>query len=309
MSSIYSVRKTSTASNLSRYRWLYFMILPGLAWYFLYRYVPMYGIVIAFKDFNFSRGILGSEWVGLKHFRYLFNNPDFYAIVRNTLIINIYQLALGFPVPIILALLMNELKSIGLKRVIQTIIYFPHFLSWVVFGGIVIQLLSPGEGLVNEIIRFFGGKPVFFLARSAWFRPIVVISSILKESGWSAIIYMAALSGIDTEQYEAATMDGANRFQRLKYITIPGISSTVIVMLILRVGYLLDVGFEQIYILYNPAVYDVADVISTYIYRIGLQNAQFAMTTAIGLFQSAIGFLLIYATNYAARRNGDVSLW
>ncbi|UQZ86347.1 putative multiple-sugar transport system permease YteP [Paenibacillus konkukensis] len=300
---------TSVWRAAGKHKYLYALLLPGLLWYFIFRYLPMYGVLIAFKDYNFSKGIWGSPWVGLKHFEFLFGSEDFYSIVRNTLVINLYELLFAFPVPVILALLLNEMKSLLFKRTIQTVVYFPHFLSWVVFGGIIIQLLSPNEGLVNNMLRAFGMEPVFFLSKSEYFRPVIVLSSILKESGWGAIIYLAALSSIDTEQYEAATIDGANRYQKLIYITLPGIRNTVLIMLILKVGYLLDVGFEQIYILYNPSVYDVGDVLSTYIYRIGLQSAQFSITAAIGLFQSVIGFILIWTTNRIAKKYSEVSLW
>ncbi|TDF96148.1 ABC transporter permease [Paenibacillus piri] len=304
-------RKPLAAAWLTatKHKYLYVLLLPGLLWYFIFRYLPMYGVMIAFKDYNFSKGIWGSPWVGLKHFEFLLHNQDFYAIVRNTLVINLYELIFAFPVPVILALLLNEMKNLLFKRAVQTVVYFPHFLSWVVFGGIIIQLLSPNEGLINNILRSLGMEPVFFMSKSEYFRPIVVISSILKESGWGAIIYLAALSSIDTEQYEAATIDGANRWQKLVYVTLPGIRNTILIMLILKVGYLLDVGFEQIYILYNPSVYDVGDVLSTYIYRIGLQSAQFSITAAIGLFQSVIGFFLIWGTNRLAKKYSEVSLW
>jgi putative aldouronate transport system permease protein len=269
----------------------------------------MYGVVIAFKDFKFSEGILGSAWVGLKHFQYLFSMSDFYNIVRNTITINLWNLLFGFTAPIILALIMNEVYSLKFKKAVQLAVYFPHFLSWVVFGGIIINMLNPSQGMINMAIKALGGKPVHFLAQSKYFVGIVVITSIIKEAGWGTIVYLAALAGVDMDQYEAAVIDGANRWQKLIYITLPGISSTIIIMLILRVGYLLDVGFEQIYVLYNPSVYSVGDVISTYIYRMGLQNMQFSLTTAIGLFQGAINFALIFTTNTLAKRFSDVSIW
>ncbi|ULL20050.1 sugar ABC transporter permease [Paenibacillus sp. H1-7] len=302
-------RTGSFLMQIRKNKYLYLLLFPGVLWYFVYKYLPMYGVIIAFKEYNFSKGIWGSPWVGLKHFQFLFRNDDFLNIVKNTLLINIYELLFAFPVPIVLALLLNEMKSMLFKRTIQTVVYFPHFLSWVVFGGIIIQLLSPNEGLVNNLLRFFGVEPIFFLSKSEYFRPIVIVSSILKEAGWGAIIYLAALSSIDVDQYEAATIDGANRWDKLIHITLPGIRNTIVLMLILKVGYLLDVGFEQIYILYNPSVYDVGDVLSTYIYRIGLQGAQFSVTSAIGLFQSAIGFLLIWGTNRIAKKFSEVSLW
>lgn len=290
-------------------KYLYLLMLPTLLWYIVYRYVPMIGTQIAFKDYSFSKGILGSPWVGLKYFQFLFNYPDFYNILRNTIVINIYNLIFGFPAPIILALMLNELRSLKFKKTIQTIVYFPHFLSWVIFGGLLIQFLSPNEGFINAFIEMLGGEPIFFLSRSEYFRGIVVVSNIIKETGWGAIIYLAALAGIDTALYEAAVIDGANRFQKLIYVTLPSIADTIIIMLILKVGYLLDVGFEQIYVLYNPAVYEVGDVLSTFIYRIGIQDMQFSLTTAIGLFQSIIGFLLIWGTNTIAKRFSDVSMW
>ncbi|WP_159880989.1 ABC transporter permease [Paenibacillus puerhi] len=296
-------------SAWSKYKYLYLLMLPGFIWYLIYKYLPMYGLIIAFKNFNFAKGIWGSPWVGLAHFEFLFSYPDFYRIVKNTIMMNVYELLFSFPAPIILALLLNELKNIVFKRWIQTIVYFPHFLSWVVFGGIVIQLLSPNEGLVNQIRTAFGLDTIHFMVMSDYFRPTIITSLILKESGWGAIIYLAALSSIDPEQYEAATIDGANRWHKLLHITIPGIRNTIILLLILKIGTMLDYGFEQIYVMYNPSVYDVGDVLSTYIYRIGLQDARFSLTTAIGLFQSVIGFVLIWSANRVARRFSDNSLW
>jgi putative aldouronate transport system permease protein len=296
-------------SAVLKYKYLYLMLLPGLIWYLIYKYMPMYGLIIAFKSYNFSKGIWGSPWVGFKHFEFLFTYPDFYRIVKNTILINFYELLFSFPAPIILALLLNELKNMLFKRTIQTIVYFPHFLSWIVFGGIIIQILSPNDGVVNHILQWFGADPVHFMVKSDYFRPIVIISLIIKESGWGAIIYLAALSAIDPEQYEAATIDGANRWQKLFNITIPGIRNTIILLLILKIGSMMDYGFEQIYVLYNPSVYEVGDVLSTYIYRIGLQDAQFSLTAAIGMFQSVIGFFLIWGANTAAKRFSDNSLW
>ncbi len=294
---------------LNRHKYLYLLMAPGIIWYIIYKYLPMYGLIIAFKDFNFARGIMDSPWVGLKYFEFLLSFPDFFNILRNTLLINFYNLVFAFPIPIILALLLNELTSMRLKRSLQTVFYFPHFLSWVVFGGIIIQLLGPNEGLVNSIIKLFGGDPIYFMANPKYFRTIVVVSGILKDAGWGAIVYLAALTSIDVEQYEAATVDGANRLQKLFYITLPGIMNTVIIMFILKIGYLLDVAFEQIYILYNPMVYEVGDVLSTYIYRVGLQGMKFSLTTAIGLFQSLIGLGLVLFTNKMAKKYSEVSLW
>lgn len=300
---------TRLYKTILKYKFLYALMVPGIIWYIIYRYLPMFGLLIAFKEYNFALGIWNSPWVGMKYFNYLFSSSEFYTVLRNTVLINIYNLIYGFPAPIILALLLNELKNMLFKRSIQTVIYFPHFLSWVVFGGIIIQFLSPNEGFVNQIIKYFGGEPIFFLTQSQYFRSILVGTNILKEAGWGTIIYLAALASVEQEQYEAATVDGANRWQKLIHITLPGISNVIIIMLILKVGYLLDVGFEQIFIMYNPAVYDVSDVLSTYIYRVGIQDLRFSLTTALGLFQAVIGFLLIYGVNKIAKKHSDVSMW
>ncbi|MCZ8516125.1 ABC transporter permease subunit [Paenibacillus filicis] len=300
---------TRLYKTILKYKFLYALMVPGIIWYIIYRYLPMFGLLIAFKEYNFALGIWNSPWVGMKYFNYLFSSSEFYTVLRNTVLINIYNLIYGFPAPIILALLLNELKNMLFKRSIQTVIYFPHFLSWVVFGGIIIQFLSPNEGFVNQIIKYFGGEPIFFLTQSQYFRSILVGTNILKEAGWGTIIYLAALASVEQEQYEAATVDGANRWQKLIHITLPGISNVIIIMLILKVGYLLDVGFEQIFIMYNPAVYDVSDVLSTYIYRVGIQDLRFSLTTALGLFQAVIGFLLIYGVNKIAKKYSDVSMW
>lgn len=301
---------TSIWREIAKYKVLYLMMLPGLVWYLIYKYAPMYGLIIAFKNFNFMKGIWGSEWVGWDHFAFLFTYPDFYRIVKNTILMNVYELLFAFPAPIILALLLNELRSLIFKRTLQTVVYFPHFLSWVVFGGIVIQVLAPNDGVVNSIRELFGFGSVHYMVQSDYFRPIVILSLILKESGWGAIIYLAAISSISAEQYEAATMDGASRWQKMFHITLPGIRNTIIILLILKIGTMLDYGFEQIYVLYNPTVYEVGDVLSTYIYRVGLQSAQFSLTTAIGMFQSIIGCILIITANWLARKYSEnASLW
>lgn len=302
-------RRSGFINTLMKYRYLYLMLLPGFVWYFIYKYLPMYGLIIAFKDFSFSKGIWGSPWAGWKHFEFLFSYPDFYRILKNTIVLNVMELLFAFPMPIILALMLNELRSMLFKRSIQTIVYFPHFLSWIVFGGIIIQLLSPNDGLVNQLRELVGLEPIHYMTQSEYFRPIVIISLILKETGWGAIIFLAALAGIDPAQYEAATMDGVSRWQKLIYITLPGIRNTIILLFILKIGSMLDYGFEQIFIMYNPTVYDVGDVLSTYIYRIGLQDARFSLTTAIGFFQSFIGLILIWSANRMAKKYSDVSIW
>lgn len=295
--------------DLFRDRWLYLFLLVPVAYYIIFRYVPMYGIVIAFKNYRLSDGIFGSAWAGLRHFERLFRSPDFYTILRNTLLLNVYSLVFGFPVPIILAILLNEVRSPTFKRVNQSILYLPHFISWVVLAGIFIQMLSPSTGIVNLFLRAVGLQPVFFMASPFWWPVVFVVSGIWKGAGWGSIIYLAAVSNIDPELYEAARIDGANKGQQIWNITLPGIKGTVAIMLILNMGSMMDVGFEHVFNLQNSAVQSVSDVISTYVYRVGIQGAQYSYTTAIGLFQSIISFILVVSTNKITKMMGENSLW
>ena len=296
--------------DIWRNRYLYYLLLPGLIWYVIYRYLPMFGLLIAFKDFSFSRGVFGSNWAGLRYFEFIFfRHREFYQILTNTFLINFYRLVFYFPVPIIIALMLNEVQSTKFKRIVQTTIYLPHFVSWVIFGGIAIQFLSPSTGVVNAFLGLFGVEPIFFLVRPNLFRGIVVATDIWKSAGWGTILYLAALTGVDPELYDAAYIDGANRWQQLWNVTLPSISGTIIVILLLNIGNILDVGFEQIYVLYNPTVYRVGDVISTYVYRVGIGNARFSLTTAIGLFQSLVGLVMISTCNYISRRALGKSIW
>ncbi len=291
-------------------RWLYLLLLPGIAWFLVYRYLPMLGLYIAFSDFSIVKGIWGSDFVGLQYFKYIFfEHRNFWQLVRNTLFINIYKLIFYFPTPIILALLLNEIVFLRYKRVLQTVIYLPHFVSWVVFGSIIITFLNPSEGIVNQIIQFLGGQPIFFMSNPKYFRSIVVISDIWKEAGWGTIIYLAAITGIDPTLYEAARIDSANKVQIMRYITLPCISETIVIMLLLDIGRMMNVGFEQIFVLANSTVYSTGDVISTYVYRIGIGNGRFSLTTAIGLFQSVIGLILLLSCNALSRRFFDKGLW
>jgi putative aldouronate transport system permease protein len=298
------------ARDIWRDRYVYLLILPGFVVFFVYRYLPMAGLIIAFKEFKFSEGILGSSWVGLKYFRFIFTqHPEFYNILRNTLLINLYKLVFFFPVPIVVALMLNDLKSLTLKKILQTVVYLPHFISWVIFGGIIVHLLSPNYGAVNQIIAALGGERTYFMAEARLFRGIVVVTHILKESGWAAIIYLAALAGVDPQLYDAATIDGANKWQRTWSVTIPGISATIVFILLLNIGRLMRVGFEQIYVMYNPAVYDTGDVISTYVYRVGIGNFRISLTAAIGFFQSFVGLILVVVSNWASKRFLGRSIW
>ena len=296
--------------DLLRDRWLYALILPGFIWFLIYRYLPMAGLSLAFREYDMKGGLFGGEFVGLKYFQYIFfEHRNFWQLVWNTLIINIYKLIFYFPIPILFAMFLNEILSERYKRVLQTIIYLPHFVSWVVFGSIIITFLNPTEGIVNQIIQLFGGEPIFFLSDPKYFRGIVVISDIWKEAGFGTIIYLAAITGIDPTLYEAGRIDGASRWQSMRYITLPCISETIVVMLLLDIGRIMNVGFEQIYVLANSAVYSTGDVISTYVYRLGIGSGRFSLTTAIGLFQSVIGFVMILSCNAISRKVADKGLW
>ena len=289
-------------------KYLLLLMVPGIIYYVIFRYLPMYGIVIAFKDFMPLKGIWASPWAGMKHFNRLFSAPDFLNVVRNTLLISIYKLIFYFPFPIILSLMLNELRSTALKKASQTIFYLPHFLSWVIFSGIVQSLLSSG-GLINYLITALGGAPKVFLADSHYFRGILVITSIWKEAGWNTIIYLAAIAGINPELYEAAIMDGAGRLKRIWHVTLPCIRSTIAITLILRLGSLMDAGFEQVLLLYNVAVYDVGDIIGTFVYRMGITRGQMSYTTAADLFRGVVGILLIGGANIVIKRMGEEGLW
>jgi len=283
------------------YREIYIMLIPAMLFYLIFCYGPMYGITLAFKDYWSSKGILGSPWVGFDNFRVIFKSQAFWKVFRNTLEINIGRLIFGFPMPIILALMLNELKSEHYKRTIQTIIYLPHFLSWVIIAGIIFALFS-NDGLVNNIIVYLGFEKINFLANPKTFRPMVIISDIWKEMGWGTIIYLAAISGISPEMYEAAIVDGAGRWSKMFYITIPSILSTVSVLLIMRMGGLISGGFDQIFNLYNPAVYEVGDIIDTYVFRIGLSEGNFQIGTAIGLFLNVINAMMLFIANYFSKK-------
>lgn len=306
-------KRVRQKSKLLQYIWfnryLYLMLAPAVIYYLIFHYVPMYGAVVAFKDFSITKGILGSDWAGFKHFEYLFSQDKFWQVIQNTVIISVYRLIFGFPAPIIVALLLNEVRARLFKRTVQTVIYLPHFISWVILGGILINLLSTDNGVINNIIKAFGGTPIGFMSDETYFRGTLVFSMIWKEFGWNTIIYMAALAGIPPQLYEAAVIDGASRWQRLLHVTIPLIRSTIILILILRLGGIMEAGFEQIFVLYHPGVYSVADIIDTYVYRIGLTEGRFSMAAAVGLFKSAINFALLVLANRLARLMGEQGVY
>ena len=269
----------------------------------------MYGVIIAFKDFNFVKGILGSEWIGLENFIYLFGLDNFYSVFFNSIYLSFIRLVWCFPIPIILALLLNEMKSMRYKKIIQTVVYLPHFISWVVLGGIIINFLSPTWGVVNHIIKATGRDPIFFMGRAEYFRRIIVISDIWKGAGWGTIIYLAAITGINPELYEAAIVDGANKFQRIWYITLPCIKTTIVLCLILRLGNIMSNGFEQIFILQNMQNLSVSEVFETWTYRVGLLNGRFSFGTTVGLFTSTISLIFLITADLIAKRLGEEGIF
>lgn len=288
---------------------LYFLMLPGLVFLAVFKYTPMYGLLIAFQDFNVFDGISGSKWVGLTNFTKLLHSEEFYTVFKNTLIISFYKISILFPVPIFIAVLLNEVRKMFFKRTIQTIIYLPHFLSWVIISGLFINILSPSGGLVNNMIKALGGQPLSFFMDNNLFRGLLVFTAGWKETGWNAIVFIAAIAGIDQEQYEAAEMDGAGRIRKIIHITIPGIASTIVLMFILRIGNVLEAGTEQILMMYNPVVYQTGDVIGTYVYRVGLGKMDYSFSTAVGLFNSVVGFLLIITGNAVSKKLLQKSIW
>lgn len=287
------------------------LFLFAFIFFVIFKYGPLYGVIIAFKDFRVVDGIWGSPWVGFQHFQELFHSSDFYRLLKNTLLLNMYQLIFAFPAPIILAILLNEVRSRGFQRFIQTTMYLPHFVSWVIMSGLLIYFLSPTTGVVAQIVGWFGMEPVFFMGKKEYFRSIIVGSSILKDLGWGSIIYFAALSGINPEIQESAIIDGANRWQRIIRINIPSIMPTISIMFILSLGGFLSANFEQIINLLNPVTFETDDVIDTYVYRVGLQQFQYSYTAAIGLFKSFVGLLLILGANLTVRKmsQGENGLW
>lgn len=288
---------------------LYLCLVPGILYYLIFCYAPMGGLVIAFKDYNIFQGIFISPWVGLKYFKQLFALPNFYSVVRNTLTLNLLSLVVGFPMPIILSLMLNEVRSKYFKKFSQSLLYIPHFMSWIVLAGIIKGLLATRTGFVNQMITFFGGEEIFFLGNTTWWIVVYIISGIWQSAGWGTIVYMAALTGIDQTLYEAAMIDGAGRFKRMIHITIPGIMPTITIMLIIRMGNLLSIGFEQPMALYNSLVAEVAEVISTYTYTIGIERAQYSLTTAFGFLQSVINMLMIISANRIVKKLGGEGLY
>lgn len=308
------IRKRDSLHTLGRdiikNRWLYILLLPAVLHCFVFKYMPMYGLQIAFQDYNIFKGFEGSEWVGLEHFKAFFESPYCWRLIRNTLLLNIYGLVFSFPAPIILALAFNELKVTGkYRRIGQSAVYIPHFISSIVVVGILIQFLSPSTGLINNLRELVGADSIYFLSEAKYFRIIYTLMGIWKETGFGSIVYIAALSGIDQSLYEAAGIDGANRWGKLFHITLPSIAPTIIIMLIMRLGNLLDSGYESIILLYNSGIYETADVIQTFVYRNGLESYQYSYASAVGMFQSVVGLVLVVSANKISKKVSETSLW
>ncbi|WP_242985396.1 ABC transporter permease [Vallitalea okinawensis] len=302
-------RFSNTLISYKKNSLFFLMLLPAIIYFVIFHYLPMYGVTIAFKDYYILKGILGSKWVGFKHFEDVFSGLFFWPVFKNTLIISFYKLMLGFFAPIVLAIMLNEVSHNKYKKVVQSITYLPHFMSWVVLSGLLIEILSPSRGPVNILLQGIGLEPIYFIAEKSWFRSILVGSSIWKEAGWSSIIYLAAISGIDPQMYEVAELDGASRMRKIWNITIPSIMPVIIIMFIFATGKIIQDDFEQVYNLLNPAVMEVGDVISTYTYREGLERMNYSYAAAVGLFKNVISFALVMGTNYIARRTSDYALW
>ena len=295
-------------AKLTKYRWQYVMIFPGIVLLFLFSYIPMAGIQVAFKDFHIGYTIWNAPWMGVENFVFL-KDDQFWIVVKNTIIIALLKFVFGFPAPIFLALLINEVRHNGFKRFVQSVSYLPHFFSWIVVAYILQSLLTLDGGLINNLVSKAGGEPIFFLGSTEWFRPMVVASGLWKEVGWNTILYLAAITTIDPQLYEAAKVEGAGRLSQIRHITLPGIMPTISIVLILSMPSLITVGMDQIYPLMNPANQPVADVLDTYILRNGLQQGYFGMATAVGLLSSAISLILVLITNQLSRKMNGEGLW
>ncbi|MBY3618729.1 sugar ABC transporter permease [Acinetobacter sp. CUI P1] len=293
--------------NHNKALWLLF--LPCLLYYLIFRYAPMFGLVITFKDYNLFKGIWASDWVGLKYYRMFFENPDFWPLMKNTFLLGLYKLVFGFPAPIILAILLNEVRKAAFKKFVQTVSYLPHFISNVIVASMVIMFLSPTGGLINNLLGTFGIGPINFMNEPGMFRGIYVLTEIWQHIGWETIIYLAALTAIDPQLYEAADMDGASRMRKIWHVTLPGISPAIVITLILNIGKVLEIGFEKVFLMQNPAIYDTADIISTYVYRVGMEQGNFSYGASIDLFMGIISLIFIYSANYISRRVSETSLW
>lgn len=281
---------------------LHIMLLPGILLVAVFHYVPMFGILMAFENYRPRKGIFGSQWVGLDNFRYMLELPNTGSIIYNTVFIAVLKIILGMIVPICVALMLNEVRSKAFKRSVQTVVYFPHFLSWVILGGVLMDVLSPSNGIVNDVIKMFGGKPIYFLGNKQWFPYTMVITAVWKNFGYDTIVYLAALTNVDKNLYEAASIDGAGRVAQTWHVTLPGILPIITLMAVLNLGNILNAGFDQVFNLYSPSVYSTGDIIDTFVYRLGLEQAQYSVSTAVGLFKSVISIIMVSMSNYLAGR-------
>ncbi len=295
--------------TLYRYRWLYILALPGMLYYMIFHYAPMVGLVIAFKDYNLMKGMWGSSWVGFDNFRTIFSTPDFPLLMKNTLILSVYRILFNMFPDIILALMLNEIRVKWFKKLVQTITYGPHFLSWIIVYGLVFSFFAPGAGFITTFFRDMGWGEIDILTNADAFRPMLLLTDIWKNTGFGAIIYLAALASINAELYEAAVVDGANRWRQLWHITLPGIREVFVLLLIFRIGSILDAGFDQVYIFLNARVYEVGDILDTWIFRRGIENLDFSVPAAMGVFKSVIGIILVLGANKLAKKFGNSGIW
>ncbi len=301
--------KTTLWRRILNHWQMYVMMIPVVVFFLIFCYFPMYGIVIAFKDYYPTRGILGSPWVGVDHFEWIFNAPEFTRALRNTVVISLLKLVCCFPVPVILALLLNEVPFLRFKKAIQTAVYLPYFISWVIISSTIYTLLSVNGGVINNILMVLGLDRVNFLTNSAYFYPILILAEIWKGAGWGTVIYISAISGVNPELYEAATLDGCGRFRKMRYITLPCIMPIIVVMFILQVGNIMNAGFDSIFNLYNPAIYDVSDILDTYAYRIGISQGLVERGAALGLFKTIINFVLLLGANFIVKKFNGTGIY
>lgn len=310
------IRKTQTRPrfqkllvNLKMDAALYIMLIPFVVWFLMFMYRPMAGLIIAFKDYNLYKGIAASEWVGLENFKAFLGGPYFARTIKNTVAIGVLNIVFGFPAPILLSILINEIRSMQIKTFVQTATFIPYFVSTVVIAGIVTNLLSPSTGVINSILEKFTGERIYFLAEAKYFRTIYIATQLWNTCGYSAIIYLSALSGIDTQLYEACTIDGGGKMKQILHVTIPGILPTIVIMFILSIGNILNVGYELIILLYQPSTYETADVLSTYMYRSGIQDGDYGIATAVTFFNSVVSLLFVWSANFISRKVSENSLW
>lgn len=302
-------RRQEKFRSLKKNKLLYLMILPGIVYFIIYKYLPMTGLIISFQDYKPYLGITGSEWVGFDHFKRLFTSQEFWMIFRNTLILFALQILVFFPIPIILSLMLNEIRHSLYKRGIQTLIYIPHFMSWVVIVSISYVMLTLDGGIVNSLLQYLGFDKINFLMNADWFRPMYILQVIWREAGWGTIIFLAAITGVDPQLYEAAKMDGANRFRQMWHITLPAIRSVIIILLILKIGDVLELGFEHVYLLLNASNRSVGEIFDTYVYVAGLQQGQFSYSTAVGFFKGIVGLIMVVFANRLAKRFGEEGIY